>query len=119
MYHQDWFIRQIRYIIQYIARLIFNKSVVEYEIRDAERLTGTDELYLQMQRLLAENNLNEAESMLFDMLDPADYDCLLIALDFYMKANNLTDEELRAADFTRDEIEAGLNDIKRIYGIFF
>jgi len=119
MYHQDWFIRQIRYIIQYIARLIFNKSVVEYEIRDANRLTGTDELYLRIQKLLAENNVNEAESVLFETLDPADYDCLLIALDFYMKVNNMTNEELRTADFSRDEIENGLNDIKRIYGIFF
>jgi len=119
MYHQDWFIRQIRYIIQYIAKLILNKSVVEYEIRDINNQTKTDELYLRIQRMLVERNLNEAENLLFDRLDAADYDYLLIALDFYTKVNNMSDDDLDEADFPREEIESGLMELKHIYGIFF
>jgi hypothetical protein len=99
--------------------MLFNKNVVTYEIRDFQHLTGTDELYLQIQKLLAENRVNEAENLLFDRMDESDYDCLVIALDFYTKVNQMDNDELRAADFSRKEIESGLSEIKRIYGIFF
>jgi glutamate mutase epsilon subunit len=92
---------------------------VTYEIRDMDHLNKTDELYLHMQKLLSENNLNEAENLLFDMLDAGDYDYLVIALDFYTKINQLDNVELKKADFSREEIESGLNELKRIYGIFF
>ena len=74
---------------------------------------------MSIRRLLAENNLNEAENLLFEMLDATDYDYLLIALFLYSKINEMNDDDLEKADFSRDEIEAGLTEIKRIYGIFF
>ena len=119
MYHQDWLIRQIRYTIQFIAMLLFKRNTAVYEVRDIDRLTQTDELYLRMRTLLGERRINEAENLLFERLDEADLDYLRIALDFYAKVNDLSDAELEAADFSRDEVESGLDDFKRIYGIFF
>ena len=38
-------------------------------------------------------------------------------MDFYSRLNKLNDEELEMADFTREEIRAGLEDILKLYNI--
>jgi len=41
----------------------------------------------------------------------------LIAVDFYDKLHRMTDEEFEKADFSRNEIERGLNEVKTFYGL--
>ena len=38
-------------------------------------------------------------------------------MDFYNRLNKLNDEELEMADFTREEIKSGLEDILKLYNI--
>lgn len=40
-----------------------------------------------------------------------------IALDFYDRLNKLSDEELEIADFNREEIKTGIDDILKLYNI--
>ena len=42
---------------------------------------------------------------------------LKIALDFYSEANKMSDEELEAHNFSRDEIYDGIKEICRICGV--
>ena len=67
--------------------------------------------------MLEEKNINGAEDLLFDMLEEDNQDHLVIAIDFYHRLSCLTDDELRNADFSREEVERGLNEIKTMYGI--
>jgi len=119
MFQEDWAMRQIRYAIQFIARLLFNRDIVSYEIRDIYNQTETDMLYIHLNTMIDEGRINEAENMLFDMLDNNDTNNLILALDFYSRLNDMSDEELEAREFSREEIESGLNDIKAQFGISF
>ena len=117
MFQEDWVMRQIRYAIQFIARLLFNKDTVTYEVQDIYHPTVTDMLYSRLNSLVDEGRINEAENLLFESLDPGDTNHLILALDFYSRINELSDEELEAKAFSREEIESGLNDIKARFGI--
>ena len=52
-------------------------------------------------------------------LKPGDKDALAAALGFYQQANALTDAELEAQDFTREELMEGLEQAVKRYGLCF
>jgi len=67
--------------------------------------------------MLNEKNINVAENLLFEILEKDNHDHLLIATDFYSRLDCMTDHELQQANFSREEIERGLNEIKVIFGL--
>lgn len=117
MYEDDWLMSQIKLLAASIAKIVFRKETVLYEIGDEENLTETDELYLYLRELLDSGEINEAEDALFDALNPGDQDMLLLAVDFYQRLNKLTDDELLLRRFTRSEIYDGLKEAQKIYGV--
>jgi len=117
MYYKDWFMSQIRMAIQAIARLVFGSTDATYELRDESDRTATDMFHLRLCGLLNEHRIDEAETLLFDMIDADNRDHLLVALDFYRRLNDMDDDELEEGNFSREEIERGLNDIKTQFGI--
>jgi len=117
MYQQDWLMRQIKGIADAIAAIIFRKTDVSYEIQDEASHTETDMLYLRINELLDNGNINEAENLLFEMIDPSDTNYLLVALDFYKRLNEKSDSELERCGFSRSEIEDGLAEVVSKFGI--
>ena len=117
MFQEDWVMRQIRYAIQFIARMLFNKDVITYDIQDIYHPTETDMLYSRINSLIDQGRINEAENLLFETLDTYNTNHLIIALDFYSRINEMSDAELEVSSFSREEIESGLNDIKAQFGI--
>ena len=108
-FENDWIMRQIHMLVQFIARIVFQKDTVSYEIEDESRLTDTDELYQRLQALLKEGNICEAEDLLFD--NRADSDAYLaLALDFYQTVAKMSDEELERHNFSRQEIYDGIKE---------
>ena len=49
--------------------------------------------------------------------DPGDRRYLELAVDFYARLNDLTDAQLEAAGFGRDELEEGLRDMADRFGV--
>ena len=115
MYRQDWFMRQIQMMVEFIVRLIFNKSEAKYELHEEEN--ETDRLYERIDGLLEENDINGAENLLADSLRTDNRDYLLLAMDFYSRINQLSDEQLEAANFSREEIEDGLRTVTKLFGL--
>ena len=116
-YQKDWFLRQIETLIAKIAQAVFNKDTVKYEIEDVTNVSETDILYARLMQLLGELNICYAEDLLFENIEPDNRKYLLLALDFYSAVNSFTDEELREANFTRQEIDDGLYEILNIFNI--
>lgn len=110
-YEKDWILRQINMLVQFVARTVFHKNTVEYEIEDEQNLTNTDLLYNRIKALLTENKICEAENILFDNLDDKNPGYLALALDFYQTINKLSDQELEEHNFSRQEINDGLREI--------
>lgn len=119
MYQQDWLMKQIKNTIQIIARFFFKKDTITYEITNNTTNTETDLLYTQLLELLNSFKINEAENLLFESIKADDLNYLKIAVDFYSRINNLSNEQLEKSDFSRDEIKSGLKDISKIFGLMF
>jgi hypothetical protein len=117
MYEQDWVIRQIQNMAQMIAKLVFNKESTEYEINDQTNNTETDLLHKRLLELLSALKINQAEDLLFENLKTDNLDYLMVAVDFYARVNEFNDSALVENDFSRDELERGLEEIQKMFGI--
>lgn len=117
MYYEDWLTRQINMAVRAIARFVFNKDTIEYVIKDEARMTQSDMLHNQLLDLLDAQQINEAENLLFESISPERYDDLFVALDFYARVNELDNTALEVCDFSREEIENGLAEIKELFGV--
>ncbi len=119
IYQEDWIMRQIKAMVQMVAKAFFRKNTVRYEIVDETNLKEADLLHLKLRGLLREGNVNEAENVLFDRIQPNNPDFLRLALDFYSRVNEMTNADLEKANFSREEIKEGLASIAKIYGMGF
>ena len=114
---QDWLMRQIEMMISMIIRL-FNTKLSQ-GLAPAEEMDQnvSGELEDELNFLLRQGQLGKAEDLLFQRLDPDDKSVLITALHFYQQANALTDPELEAQDFTREELLEGLEQAVKRYGL--
>lgn len=120
MLTQDWIMRQIETLTLTIAKIVFQKDTTEYAMSQQEEasvLSEADDLYVAMLTLTEEGRFDAAENMLFDCLDTEDSAFLDVANDFYYRLNLLTDQELTTGNFSRQEIQDGLEDVIRQFGI--
>ena len=114
---QDWLMGQIKAMADALAMILFGKAELAYEIQDEASHTETDTLFLRLVELIDRGHINDAEDLLFKELNPSDTRYLLLAVDFYQRLNAKTDEALENSDFSREEVEEGLNMIMKKFGV--
>ena len=116
--HQDWLMRQIEMMTIAIAQLLLGKGGKEYDWKEDLGQEQAVNLKKRLIKLLDEGRLSEAEDLLFFELDGTDRSILATAIDFYQRANELSDEELKAQGFERSELWDGLGEVVERYGLF-
>lgn len=119
MLTQDWIMRQIETLTLTIAKLVFQKDIPDYRPGDDGR-TDADALYTSLLTLTGQGQYGDAEDLLFEAIDEAGEPCpafLDVANDFYARLNHLSDQELAAGSFSRQEIEDGLRDVMDQFGV--
>lgn len=117
-YQDDYVMRTISDLVRAIARLALGKNDIDYELpEDEDKYTGLDRVYRRLKDLVDAGEINEAENLLTDELDTDSNDCLEMALTFYMYLNQLKDDELYTANYSREEIVDGINSVCSEYGI--
>ena len=116
MYKKDWLLNQIDDLVEFLAKVFLNQTTTEYLPENIVNSTS-DELYNSLDRLICEKKINEAENLLFDKIEVQNPKHLAIAINFYGKLNKLPDETLEEANYSREEINQGLNDILDKFGI--
>ena len=62
-------------------------------------------------------DINGAENELYEALDVTDRSYLEMALAFYMYLNQLDDNTLYTANYSREEIVDGINSVSAQFGI--
>lgn len=117
MFKQDYIMRQIESLSSLLAKLLFNKDSTTYDLPSQEAYEQSDLLYKQLEALLAEGKINEAEDTLFKELDGGNLRYFELALDFYGKLNGFDDQYLAAHNYSREEIEEGLRAIAERFGL--
>ena len=119
MFTDDYIMRQIEMLSRSLAKVFFNKDTETLEILGDD--AQIDELALA-ERIVREKtdsrNINEAENYLYELIEEGPTPGKLkLALWFYHELRKMTDEELEAADFSREEIEEGLEGVLKFYNI--
>lgn len=116
--HQDWLMRQIELMAAAIAQLLLGKGSIEYNLKEEFGHERSVELKNRLTELLEGGQLGKAEDLLFAELDETDKGILAAAIDFYQRANAMSDEELDAQGFTRSELWEGLGEVVERYGLY-
>lgn len=117
-YQDDYVMRTISDLVRAIARLVLRKNDIDYDLpEDEDKYTSLDKVYRKLKDLADAGEINEAENLLSDNLDPPDLDCLEMALTFYMYLNQFNDDILYTANYSREEIVDGINSVCAEYGI--
>lgn len=112
-FEKDYIMRLIHGIALVLARLLLGKQMEqEGEIASAfsREAAKEDEA---LRRMIDEGKINEAEEILFEILENAtweDKQKAALALSFYDHVNEKEDEFLEKSDFSREEIVEGLED---------
>ena len=117
MYYQDWVMRQIKIMIDMIAKIVFKKDNIQFNIYNESNSEEIHRLHERLINLISQLKFNEAEDILFEKVKNNDLIYMKIALDFYERINKLSDEELQKWNFTREEIKLGIEDILKLYNI--
>lgn len=115
---QEWIYKQIQGVIKLAAMMMFRKGINELTLENKFEDTEVEKLRIRIIALVNNYEFNAAEDLLFDTLDPEDNKFLELALDFYNRLNEMDTDILEENDFSRTEIENGLNDIMKIYDVF-
>lgn len=101
--------------------LIETYLIIAYGIKpgcwlDAEKgLLQENTLYPKLKQMINDGNINDAEDILYEYANPINPDILKVGLFFYYDLNRMADAELEAADFTRDEVKEGVQELLKIY----
>ena len=117
--HHDWVMREIEMTVRFVAETIFKTDTVQYEILDGANLSKTDLLHRQIVQLMDDRRLWQAEHTLLQNMDKDSLDNLLLAVEFYQSLNRMTDADLAARDFTREDVMDGLSAVLAQFNIVF
>ena len=114
MIEQDYIMRLIKELVRMTLKVFFNidtESPIIENLKDEESKNIMNELI----DMVEHGEINEAENMLFQLIESKDERHLQIALLFYYFLNEKSDEFLENHNFNRDEIRMGLKDVMRRY----
>lgn len=114
---KDYILRMIKDLTKSIAHLILGKSEIEYELPEESEYSRVDTLYVKLIELVNMRQINEAEDLLFDEINPSDMRQFEMAMSFYLYLNDFGDDYLEKNNYSRDEITEGIRSICKEYGV--
>lgn len=114
---KDYILRMIKDLTKSIAHLILGKSEIEYELPEESEYSKVDTLYVKLIELVNLGQINEAEDLLFEEINPSDMRQFEMAMSFYLYLNDFGDDYLEKNNYSRDEITEGIRSICKEYGV--
>ena len=117
MLTDDWMLRQVDGLARSLSKLVLKKDSPNYLPTGAEEDAALDTLHLRLVDLLTAGDVGAGEDLLFQESDWSDLRYLEVAVDFYTRANALTDQQLDQAGFDRQELQEGLQELAQRYGV--
>lgn len=114
---EGYILKQIKAVAKAIAKILFNRDSYDYVLPKDGKYNQYDNLYLTIMGLADDNKFNEAEDLLFENVDGRNAVYMQIAFAFYEKLAGLSDEVLKANNFSKEEVEQGFIDVLKKYNI--
>lgn len=121
-FERDYVMRVIRDMVRFVSTVVLGRTepVVDMEPVNkagASSLPPAARMYAEMLRLVEQGDINDAEDMLYDRLDPSDTGFLEAGLAFYHQLTEICDERLESCDYSREEILDGVHELCGRFGI--
>ena len=116
MFEQDYVMRMVKEIARVLAKIIFNadSETIEEDLKEDKE---TQQKLTELFDMIDEGLINEAENIIFEILEKGNKTDLQIALQFYSYLNDKSDLFLEKHNFSREEILLGLRDVMAQYGV--
>lgn len=116
MFEQDYVMRMVKEIARVLAKIIFNadSETIEEDLKEDKE---TQQKLTKLFDMIDEGLINEAENIIFEILEKGNKTDLQIALQFYSYLNDKSDLFLEKHNFSREEILSGLRDVMAQYGV--
>ena len=111
---RDYIMRLVHELIRTLIRLIFGIDIDQY--RENKVPAEIKERYRKLRKMTEEGQINEAENLLSDWIDPGDRQQFLLALLFYEELNQKEDAFLAEYGYSRQEIRDGVVSAAGLYG---
>lgn len=115
MVKNDYIMRMISEMIRAVLTLLLGRDIVSKDEIVLPQISE-DSDFQKLIAMVNEGRINEAENMLWDMTGDGGQEHFQMALLFYDYLNDLDDEVLEKADFSREEVADGLARIMKLYG---
>ncbi len=116
MYEQDYIMRQIQDLAKAIVKMFFNVDV-ESSAMEVIKDMQAKERAMELLRQCDGKNICYAEGELFELINNRSMDNLLVGITFYSYLNDMDDEKLAEANFSRDKIQDGITRLLSEYGL--
>ena len=115
MITRDYLMEEAERLTKLIAAVVFQKHMEEEQGGQVYAISQDAVLLGDLRRMVLLGDINGAENLLFQRLQQEPTSQAFSAAGiFYREISALTDEELRLADFSRQEIMDGLQSVERI-----
>lgn len=116
MFEQDYIMRLIKEFVRVLCKLLFQidtKEPTEQLLQEEEVRRFSEELLDMIDR----GEINDAENLLYEMLEEEQEKALEVALLFYSYLNDKPDEFLEGNGFSRIEVKQGVERLADRYGL--
>lgn len=118
IYKQDWMMQQIERMVNTLIFFITGKRGVTAQKMELEESSYRDNpAYKEIFELIEGRRLLEAEEAVDCLIEQDPEADLSAVVGVYVKLNELTDEELKEAGYSRARIFEGLKRISKLYGL--
>lgn len=118
MSSNDFFMRQIEGMTDMLSTVLFGKKASDNEeiVYESNISSSNHLLLIDLRFMVFQRELNEAENLLFKKMEMhPEICCFDIAMQFYSWLDDLSDEELKSHNYTREEIHEGRQAVKKFY----
>lgn len=119
MAEEDYLMKLIKSGVNMAVALFSGKDAVKSAIEVENNnltLSEDDLLEYTIRKYINEGKINEAENSLFEAIESRKNKRILeTALFFYNEIGKWDDNKLMSHNFSKDEVEQGLKDIKNLY----
>jgi len=117
MFEGDYFMRMIENMARALGQLIMHQRIDVVELFDKHGNVTAQGLVLhQLEHMIAQGQINEAENLLFEEIENApNAELLPVAVEFYKNLAQLPKERLMECNYSAEEIVSGLQAVQRIF----
>lgn len=116
MLQDDYILRQIREMVQAVMKMLFQVSASDLT-PDVLEDAAAREISVNLNALIDEGNIDEAENQLYEITCDGNRQNLEIGLLFYYHLNGKDDDFLEEHNFSREEIMTGIQDLAERYDL--